>query len=507
MAEKPRTAETGCRKITRLPDVPSPPPSTHAHNPHHLTHSLPTPGSDGFTTPTTKPPSKNARTRRTNPEPTAFLSTSANNQPPPVQFDIFVQYIKQIRKKRKGKSGGAETVVEPVGSITTSTNVTWTAFLDEAAAALHTRTKFLETESFQWRQKTTGGNPKGNKMILKGPQDWSAMCRVMAQTSARSSKAVTLEMKPPSKTSPERKLRSQTWIMMKTVSQMAANRTKRGTATTAMDEKFEEILKTYPVGGCKNHPNIQCFKHKSTKMHFNVGFHTHGLTWSAQILEQSLPNITIDSIPLGSNLFSVDQAKCRSSQSKDNTTLPTTTVTTAQPLPNAHCPEPTATTASLSSPPNIHPPYTQGYLPPIHPPYVAPYNLFLVAPPPSMGYMPTSYPLQAMHPSGFAPQPMMAPLPFGDIPRASFTYLSGNFTSPALAMPPSLPPTQSHQSSPPPSPGCQAHPNHFLFRMTAQKLSFRFQRRAIPFYGDGTCDFFWLRRCSCPVSTFSTSFI
>ncbi|KAK1231495.1 hypothetical protein PQX77_005380 [Marasmius sp. AFHP31] len=425
--------------------IPLPP----LDHPNHSQESdpstnLPSPISDVFSapTPTNPPSSKRGRlpkkTTKDPEDPAASSSTSTNqNQPPPVQFDVFFQYVKPIRKKKK--SGGVEYEFEPQGCLVASTDTTWASFLDEAAEVLHTRVEFLQIDSFQWCQSTASGNRKGNKMRLICSPDWSAMCRTMANTNARPSKSITLEMKAPLKTFGSEIVE----MDYDSDSDDAKPTTKKGLATTVIDEKYREVLKKYPVGRCGTHPAIHCFKHQSTGMHFDVGFRPRGLAWCAQILDETLPDVTMESIPLGSSFFSPGQALHKSPQHEDNTTVTPVTTAESQFDQKAHS-EPIA--APLSTLSNAHPAIVQGYHSSLYSP---PYNPFLVAPPPSMGYLPASYPL-SMHPGGFAPQPMMAPLPFGGILPPAFTYPGANFPPPTVATPPSH--LFHHQNSSPPSP-------------------------------------------------------
>ncbi|KAL0071675.1 hypothetical protein AAF712_001532 [Marasmius tenuissimus] len=417
--------------------------------------SLPSPPiSDVFAapTPTNPPSSKRGRppkkTAKDPEDPVASSSVSTNqSQPPPIQFDIFFQYVKVIKKKKKGT--GTEYEVEPQGCLVASTDTTWASFLDEAARVLHTRVKFLEIDSFQWCQGTAANaNKKGNnRMRLTCAPDWSAMCRSTVNTNARSSKAITLDMKPPLKTFGSEVLDQDNDSDSDDVSKPT---TKKGLATTVIDEKYGEVLKTYPIGNCSVHPTIHCFEHEPTGMHFDLGFRPRGLAWSTQILDNTLPDVTMESIPLGSTFFSPDKALRKPPQSKDITTIVVPAAAAESQSDREACQtEPAA--APPSTPSNVQPTIIQGYHPSIHPSYTPPYNPFLVAPPPSMGYLPASYPL-SMHPGGFAPQPMMAPsMPFGGILPPAFPYHGTNFAPQAAV---TTPPSHlfHHQNGSPPSP-------------------------------------------------------
>ncbi|KAJ6614198.1 hypothetical protein B0H10DRAFT_2221508 [Mycena sp. CBHHK59/15] len=333
--------------------------------------------------------------------------TRAKRAPTSTQIIFYRSETSTARKPKKTAK------VEPTthGPITANTDMVWEDALDAIADLLGTTSEFLVISSIEWRWL----KPQNSAWLpLRNLGGYSSLIKqILSPLKAVSMAYIIVKMDEPMRAPPKV---SMPWVSQPVAGPSSGPGSFESTYKAVMgfedpvsdddgdkgkvsfdeglEEEMDKISNMYPPGTCSLHPDIECFHHRTTDLHFALD-RPKKIVWAAAMKKGTS---TIISPPLASNHFKVKAAIKKTA------------------VPNVALP----TAANLLPPLTPVAPAAQ----PINP-YSNPYPYPPIPFPPPMGYPP--YP--SYHPPGFYGHTSHM-LPWQETPRAHRRGQSWDGSSP-----------------------------------------------------------------------------
>ncbi|KAJ7742112.1 hypothetical protein DFH07DRAFT_777789 [Mycena maculata] len=240
--------------------------------------------------------------------------------PDATDFEIVVWTCPAPKKSSTAQKTKKPTKVEPTthGPITANTDMVWEDALDAIAVLLGTTSEFLVISSIEWcwlkpqnsawlPLRNLGGYSSLIKQILSPPKAVSMayiivkMDKLMRAPPKVSMPWVSQPVAGPS--SGPSSFESTYRAVVGFEDPVSDDDGDKGKVKVSFDEGLEEemdkISNMYTPGTCSLHPNIECFHHRVTNMHFALD-RAKKIVWAAAMKKGTA---TIISPPLSSNHF------------------------------------------------------------------------------------------------------------------------------------------------------------------------------------------------------------
>ncbi|KAJ7124081.1 hypothetical protein C8R43DRAFT_1031254 [Mycena crocata] len=280
---------------------PSPPPSpTHDHIPLPRMQTV-------FPAVLFAP--KATRAKRSQP---VHVAESQNAQAPEsddvVDFEMVIHCAVPPKKPAGRAKSRAKVDPIPFGPMVVNTQMNWLGFLGVLARAMGTQVAFLDIGSFMWRWLKPANSPS---LPIRDEAGFKSLIRqILSPPKNIPQMYIIIKMDPPAKPPPGSMPGSSRIDAVFDAAFGADNdsdeddQPKKLGFDDGLQELMDQISDKYPAGTCSVHPEIECFHHRPTNLHYELT-RTKKIVWAAAIRNNAA---TLTTIPSGSQHFNIKSA-------------------------------------------------------------------------------------------------------------------------------------------------------------------------------------------------------